>query len=126
MNPFSLRCDCIPQLADFVGTCVVSNGSGIVYRTGTKWIGTTGNGTNLAYYEFCPFDYCEVGSIGVDLYSSDSQCALNHSGVLCGGCPPGLSLAIGSSRCIYCPENSHVALLLVFMIAGIALVLFMI
>ncbi len=58
------------------------------------------------------------------MYSSDSQCALSHSGVLCGGCPPGLSLAIGSSRCIDCPDNSHVALLLVFMIAGIALVLF--
>ncbi len=68
--------------------------------------------------------YCKSDKLGVNLDNPDIQCALNHSGVLCGGCPPDLSLAIGSSRCIDCPDDNGVALLIVFIVAGIALVLF--
>ena len=62
---------------------------------------------------------CKTCTVLLDLTNPDSQCALNHSGVLCGGCPPGLSLAIGSSRCLDCPDNNYLALQLVFIIAGI-------
>ena len=52
------------------------------------------------------------------------QCAFNRTGVLCGACMGNLSLAIGSSRCIKCPNNHNVALLLAFAAGGVFLVLF--
>ncbi len=70
------------------------------------------------------FGYCISHTVGINLNDSHIQCALNHSGVLCGGCLPGLSLAIGSSRCMDCTDNDHVALLVAFIVAGIVLVLF--
>ena len=119
-------CLCAENMRDYVHNCVVKNGVGILYRNGSTWIGSRDSNLSvfITAHSFCPFGYCTSDVVGVDLNNSDSQCALNRSGVLCGGCPPGLSLAIGSSRCIYCPENSHVTLLLVFMVAGVALVSF--
>ena len=52
---------------------------------------------------------------------SDSQCSYNRSGILCGGCQPGLSLAIGSERCLQC-SNAYITLILPFAIAGIFVV----
>ena len=60
----------------------------------------------------------------MNLNNPDEQCALGHSGILCGACPSNLSLAIGSSRCLECPDNNHIALLIVFAAAGVLLVLF--
>lgn len=40
-----------------------------------------------------------------------------------GGCPPNLSLALGSSQCLPC-NNYGIALFLIFIVAGIVLVLF--
>ena len=117
-------CKCNSQLrTQYASRCELKNNTGRVYRNSTIWIGTVGTNTLLAH-KICPFDYCDPDSVGVDLNHPDSQCALNHSGVLCGGCPPGLSLAIGSSRCLDCPNNNSAALLLVFIVAGIAMVLF--
>ena len=62
-------------------------------------------------------------NISIDLRSPDSQCAHNHSGVLCGGCKDNHSLALGSSRCLPC-DHRNISLLLVFILAGIILVLF--
>ena len=36
-------------------------------------------------------DYAQQRFTGADI-----QCNYNHSGILCGGCQPGLSLALGS------------------------------
>ena len=43
---------------------------------------------------------------------------------LCGGCQPGLSLALGSSQCLDCSNNYNLALLILFALAGLALVFF--
>ena len=51
----------------------------------------------------------------------DSQCNYNHSGILCGACQPGLSLALGSERCLPC-TNKYLALLIPFTLAGPVLV----
>ena len=32
----------------------------------------------------------------------DFQCSQRHSGILCGGCQPGLSLALGTDQCLPC------------------------
>ena len=121
-------CTCDPQLTDYVQDCITENNSGLLYRNGNNWIGLNDNendSDSILVHSFCPFDYCYSSSVGVDLNNPDSQCALNHSGVLCGGCLPGLSLAIGSSRCMNCTdENSRIAFLGAFIVAGVVLVLF--
>ena len=53
---------------------------------------------------------------------SDSLCADNHAGTLCGGCKAGYSLIVGSSDCHKC-SNVYQVLWIVFMAAGIVLVL---
>ena len=58
------------------------------------------------------------------LNNTDLQCNHNRSGHLCGGCEHGLSLAVGSSRCLPC-SNRFLALLLPFVFAGLALVVFL-
>ena len=52
---------------------------------------------------------------------TNSACAFNHSGVLCGACQPGLSLALGTSQCLQC-SNIYLLLLIPFALAGVALV----
>ena len=94
-------------------------------RNGTNWIGT--DNTTILAPRFCPLDYCNNSVIFVDIQSpesTDNQCAFNHSGFLCGGCAPGLSLAIGSSRCIHCSNNNGISFFVLFIVVGVAFVLF--
>ncbi len=86
--------------------------------------GVIDNETGVVAYKYCPFDYCKSEEISVNLYKPDSQCAFDHSGVLCGGCSPNLSLALGSPQCLPCSDNGHVAFFILFAIAGLVLVLF--
>ena len=118
-------CQCRTEITEFVERCAVIKNNGVFYRQGASWIGISpfNNSITLASKN-CPFGYCKTETLKVNFDNPDIQCALNHSGVLCGGCSPGLSLAIGSSRCIDCPDNNGVALLIVFIVAGVALVLF--
>ena len=48
--------------------------------------------------EYCPLNYCSNAASNLTLNEPDSQCNYNHSGTLCGGCQPGLSLALGSEQ----------------------------
>ena len=73
-------------------------------------------------HSHCPFDYCKSQSVRFTLNETDLQCNYDRRGLLCGGCQPGLSLALGSSHCLQC-SNAYLSLLVVFVIAGIALVI---
>ena len=75
-------------------------------------------------HKYCPYEYCKADGIAVDLYHPDTQCAFNHNGILCGGCPSNFSLALGSSQCLSCTNDGHMALLIFFITAGCALVFF--
>ena len=121
-----LTCQCIGALVkNGVNNCTVTNGTGIVYRSGTTWVSHSASETDgVLILEYCPYGYCKSDTIGVDLFHPDSQCAFDHSGILCGGCSPNLSLALGSSQCLPCTNDGHIALLLAFIIAGFALVFF--
>ena len=94
-------------------------------RSGLLWVGMIqdDNGTNgtVAASEFCPLDYCYKGESNVTLRESDSQCNFDHAGILCGGCQPGLSLALGSAQCLPC-NNRYLALLIPLTLAGPVLV----
>ena len=95
-----------------------------IERSGSVWVGTlkNDNGTAVAS-KYCVFDYCNKGNNNVTLSNPDSQCRYNHSGTLCGGCQPGLSLALGSAQCLPC-SNRYLTLLIPFALAGPAVVFF--
>ena len=73
----------------------------------------------------CPFDYCVSGSVTFTMNQTDLQCAHNRSGLVCGQCEEGLSLMLGSNECGHC-SNAYLSLLIVFGVAGIVLVAFLI
>ena len=94
-------------------------------RSGLVWVGMThgSNGTNgtLTVSQYCPLNYCNKRYSNVTLDKPSSQCNYNHSSILCGACQPGLSLALGSERCLTC-SNKYLALLIPFTLAGPVLV----
>ena len=51
-----------------------------------------------------------------------TNCQFQHSGILCGSCKRGLSIVFGTSKCKKCSSN-YSALVLVFILAGLVLVL---
>ena len=103
-----------------------------ITRDGLVWIGTYSSGT-LAASKYCPYNYCKSNEFHLTLQepdsehsnvnhsSTDTQCNYRHSGILCGGCQPGLSLALGSDRCLHC-SNVYISILLPFSMAGVVLV----
>ena len=117
-RPF--RCDCNHLMKQLPGVkCHIQDQT--ISRSGLVWISTDGNETMAA--SNCPYNYCNIEEVYVTLQYSDSQCNFNHSGTLCGGCQPGLSLALGTNQCLHCP-NTHLTLLLPFALAGGVLVCF--
>ena len=96
-------------------------------RSGLVWVGIISNDNTtigtIAASQYCPLNYCNSVDCNVSLTKSDTQCSYNHSGILCGACQPGLSLALGSEQCLPC-SNNYLALLIPFTLAGPVLVAF--
>ena len=118
------KCDCNQLLQQIHGVyCNIQHQT--FGRSELVWVGKTqnDNGTNgtLAASQYCPINYCNRQDINVTLVKPDSQCTNNHSGILCGACQPGLSLALGSDRCLPC-SNKYLTLLIPFTLAGPVLV----
>ncbi len=111
------RCDCNQLLQEQSGvTCHIQDQT--IGRSGLVWVGMIKDDRGIvAVSESCPYDYCSIGDSNMTLNNSDSQCMRNHSGILCGGCQPGLSLALGSAQCLSC-SNKYLALLIPFALAG--------
>ena len=126
-----LMCECDDNLNEnrHNVTCEIRDHKGYINREGTVWVGVNQNenDTNNTYYltsDYCPHSYCKHEKIAVDLTDPDSQCSQNHSGNLCGRCKDGYSLQLGSDRCLDCPNNDGLALLIFFAVAGFLLVFF--
>ena len=124
----TLSCQCISTLKKAgIENCEISNHIGFIHRSGTIWIMATYSGNEsdgVVVHDSCPYQYCKEQNVPIDLRYPDTQCALNHSGILCGGCPHKLSLALGSNQCLPCSNNNHVALFVFFVAAGFLLVVF--
>ena len=121
-TPF--KCDCNSLLRQVYGIkCHIQEQT--IGRSGLLWVGVIqdDNGTNetVAVSEYCSLNYCSAEDSNVTLSEPDSQCNYNHSGTLCGGCQPGLSLALGSAQCLQC-SNKYIALLIPLTLAGPVLV----
>lgn len=99
--------------------------------SGNVWIGLDYSGatdnkpTSIKHSVNCPFDYCVVQTIELNMTQKDYKktliCANNRSGIGCGGCKRGYSALLGSSKCGKC-TNKYLALVIAFALAGFALV----
>ena len=117
-------CECNKTLKDIgIVVCVIYNNISFVNRSGNQWIQQLSNSSIIAS-KYCPFNYCNQTAMQLNLKDPDKQCALNHTGILCGACPSNLSLAIGSSKCLECHDDYHILLLIAFAAVGVLLVLF--
>ena len=121
------KCGCADELRNHnIDTCNITTQT--IGRPPPLWIGYYHSDNNseppvegVLVHDHCPFDYCKPEQLSIQLNDSDKQCAFNHSGILCGACQPGLSLALGTSRCLKC-SNKYLMLLFAFAAAGLALV----
>ena len=124
------QCDCVDELFLLEIDCSIDDRT--VHRPASMWIGyhefhdqlQATNATHphgVLMHQHCPFDYCRNEEMNIKLNYSDEQCAFNHSGILCGACETGLSLALATSRCLEC-SNAFLALIVVFLFTGMLLV----
>ena len=118
-------CDCNEIILTNLLTCYINNQT--VRRHGNIWVNATfsGNKSNgVIIHKHCPFEYCKPEQLDVNLTHPETQCAFDHYGTLCGACKPNFSLALGGSQCLPNCSNEYLLLLLVFILAGFALVFF--
>ena len=101
---------------------VCNSSSGTVTREGRLWLAYEEVDNCTTVHSGCPFDYCKTDSIALSLSDPDVQCSLNRAGRLCGGCLHGYSLMLGSNKCQQCTNESALALIIPFAVAGILLV----
>ena len=114
-------CVCEKRLRKYTNRCDITHQT-IHRSTGDRfWVGLA-NDTGIILHPHCPLFYCTSSSVNFTLNQTDMQCTNNRGGLLCGQCIDGLSLILGSSSCRVC-SNKNLGLLLVFALAGIALVL---
>ena len=125
----SCKCVCHHQLENIVANC--DSSTHLIYRKGDFWMTpfNVSGTTSFFVFQYCPFDYCLPATVNVSINLKaqdgvDAQCNHNRSGILCSTCRPGLSLSLGSSRCIDCPRYwpaFTVTLTISALIAGIIL-----
>ena len=123
-------CGCDQQIKNLVKTC--NQSSKTLLRQGDFWLNSITDIDTIHYliYPHCPFDYCvsSIYSTYVNLNTpngADAQCASNRTGLLCSSCKSGLSLSLGSSRCLQCPKDWQklfIAITVGAIASGIALV----
>ena len=129
-NDSGLSCECEPILyPEYISNCSIDRET--VQRKDNVWFAYVNTTDHRGYilHKHCPFDYCHppTKNISVNLNidnGANELCAFNRSDKLCGSCEDGLSLSLGSSRCMSC-SNNWLALLIGFAIAGVALVAFL-
>ena len=116
-------CVCEPRLAQYTNQCNITNGEGLITRDPNQHfsVGYDNSSHELILHPHCPFDYCVNGAVFFPLNSTDIQCEYNRSGLLCGCCKEGYSLVLGTNQCSKC-TNIHLALLIPFVVMGVALV----
>ena len=118
------KCRCASLLAEHGYSCNIHTQT--IHRPRAVWIGCSNrhpstNTCAIVLHTHCPLDYCRPQDTELNLPFQDSQCSHNHSGILCGKCQHGLSIALGTSRCLKC-SNANLSLFIAFSVAGLALV----
>ena len=131
----STECKCVPEIVNLGVVCNIDDQT--FEHNGNIWIGTyndsavLSNDTDMIHAlisSTCPYGYCKLGRLRHTLEDADKQCACNHSGIICGGCLPGLSTSLGPPHCIDCESmrDWHTALFVfLFSVLGILLIAFL-
>ena len=120
-----VKCGCYPQLDNV--HCKLKDRKGYISWNSSLWMNAiySDNMSGIITTKNCPFGYCKHMKSNVNLgCNPDAQCTFNRAGRLCGKCKKNYSLAIGSSHCIHCPNNTNLALLILFVVVGPLLVFF--
>lgn len=121
------ECVCEKRLQEYNTNCTIGEIIYLTRRAGSKyWMSKlyrNGSYQGLILYNSCPIEYCKTETAIIPLDDLDTQCDLNRSGILCGACATNYSLLLGSSQCAIC-SNNYLSLLIVFALAGIALIVF--
>ena len=119
LSQWPYKCECNHHLRQLPGVkCSIQTLT--FERSDFTWIGLDGE-DGVVVSKYCPYLFCKENRVNVTLDELDVQCNYNHSGQLCGGCKPGLSLALGSNQCLHC-SNRFLFLLIPMALAGIVLV----
>ena len=120
-------CSCDAPFEKQGFTCNIQNGT--VNRPNHNiWIGVVEVESNHEYYstygysQQCPSGYCKTGSTTVNLSEPYGLCENYRSGTLCGKCKSGYSSVFGSMYCYQC-SDWYIATIVLYIIAGIVLVL---
>ena len=124
ISEMNKSCVCEQRLQRFTSSCSITSGN-ITRELGQQfWVGYVHENEcqGLILHQLCPFDYCTSQAVDFSLNNTDIQCAHNRSGLLCGACKTNYSLVLGTSYCKKC-TNSHLALLVLFAVMGVALVI---
>ena len=100
---------CNPQTESFI-------------HNGSIWFGYDEQSQCFITSSDCEFNYCFNNEVNFTIQTQDDQCVHGRSGIMCGQCAKGYSLMLGSNKCGKC-TNDTLALLVVFAVAGVALVL---
>ena len=116
-------CDPVLEKAEDI-QCNVSWTEYPIRRSHNRWLYYDQDHNCTIVHENCPVNYCKRTEVYLSIDEPDVQCAQNRSGTLCGSCSTGLSLMLGSNRCYKCSDK-YLSLILVFIVAGIALVAFL-
>ena len=114
------HCICEQRLQKYTSSCDINDLK--IGVAGSVWVGLDKTTDGIILHPDCPFDYCKSHSVRFTLNETDLQCNYDRTGLLCGGCQPGLSLALGSSHCLQC-SSAYLSLLVGFALAGIVLVI---
>ena len=121
----SKACQCNIVIESINGTqCSIDWMPHPIRRPGNNWLSYNQQYNCTVAHKNCPFDYCNTTTVYLNLTHSDLQCTNGRSGTLCGECQSGLSLTLGSNKCESC-SNKYLSLVVAFIVAGIALVVFL-
>ena len=121
----SKACQCNNVIESISGTqCSIDWMPHPIRRSGNNWLSYNQQYNCTVAHENCPFDYCNTSAVYLNLTHPDLQCTNGRSGTLCGECQSGLSLTLGSNKCESC-NNKYLSLVVAFIVAGIALVVFL-
>ena len=121
LDHYANSCKCSDDLQrDMKGiACNISNVT--IKPPRHSWI-SVDNGNEVIYTMHCKFDYCSYYPRYIELHKPNDQCVPTRGGISCGYCIKGLSTIFGSAKCKRC-SNFGLFLIILFAIAGIALVI---
>lgn len=81
----------------------------------------------LAYSGICPNGYCKRNDHQINVHNWNHHCHDHRSGILCGGCIQGYTVAWGTTECVKCPHDGVWAMIAIPLISiVIVFILFLI